>query len=49
VALLEVRTGLGCRDGSDVPEEGAGVFLRGSGPSSVRPWTPAGRRGRPVL
>jgi hypothetical protein len=25
------------------------VFLRGSGPSSVRPWTPAGRRRRPVL
>ena len=37
VALLEVRAGLGCRDGSNVPEEGPGVLLRGSGPSSMRP------------
>ena len=38
VALLEVRTGLGCRDGSNVPEEGPALLLRGSGPSSMRPW-----------
>src|SRR5215213_11818233 len=38
-ALLEERTGLGCRSRRERrTEEGPGLLLRGSGPSSVRPW-----------